>query len=56
MVDMAFQPDSEHALSTFGAVLTIVSTIVGGGIVGLPYAFIELGLWVSLICMLLVAL
>ena len=36
--------------------LTIVSTVVGGGIVGLPYAFIELGLWLSLACMILVVL
>ena len=56
VIDPNFQPDSDHSLTTFGAVLTIISTIVGGGIVGLPYAFLELGLWVSLGCMLLVAL
>ena len=37
-----------HALTTFGAVLTVVSTMVGGGIVGLPYAFLQMGLWISL--------
>jgi amino acid permease len=56
IVDPSFQPDSDHALTVFGAVLTIVSTIVGGGIVGLPYAFLELGLWISLGSMVLVAI
>jgi len=47
-MDPAHQPDDAHALTMFGGTLTILSTIVGGGIVGLPYAFLELGLWVSL--------
>ena len=38
-----------------GAVLTIVSTIVGGGIVGLPYGFYQLGLPLAMAVMLLVA-
>lgn len=41
----------DHALTTFGAVLTVVSTMVGGGIVGLPYAFLQMGIWVSLALM-----
>ena len=43
-------------MTLFGAVLTIISTIVGGGIVGLPYAFLELGLWISIGSMVLVAI
>ena len=37
-----------------GAVLTIISTIIGGGIVGLPYGFQQLGLYISLTVMVLV--
>lgn len=36
--------DSEHKLTAFGGALAIISTILGGGIVGLPYAIYLLGL------------
>lgn len=45
------QLGDDHALTTFGAVLTVVSTMVGGGIVGLPYAFLQMGIWISLALM-----
>ena len=48
-MDPAYQPDDAHALTMFGGTLTILSTIVGGGIVGLPYAFLELGVAVALV-------
>jgi len=32
-------------------VLTVVSTVVGGGIVGLPYSMVQLGLWPTLVIM-----
>ena len=35
------QPHKGGSLSIFGAALTVMSTIVGGGIVGLPYAFLH---------------
>ena len=56
VVDPAFQPDQQHSLTVSAAVLTIISTIVGGGIVGLPYAFYELGIYFGLLMMLLVAI
>ena len=45
-----------HALTTFGAVLTVVSTMVGGGIVGIPYAFLQMGLIISLALMIFTVL
>ena len=45
VLDSAFQADEDHALTVFGGILTIISTILGGGIVGLPYGFYQLGLW-----------
>ena len=34
----------EHGLTTFTGVLAILSTIIGGGIVSIPYAFVGIGL------------
>lgn len=51
--DETFQPDEDHALTVFGGVLTIISTIVGGGIVGLPFAFYMLGLVPGLVFMII---
>ena len=43
-----------HGLSTFGGALAIISTILGGGIVGLPYAVYLLGLPLGIVLNLLV--
>ena len=55
-VDSKYQPDVHNSLTVSGAVLTIISTIVGGGIVGLPYGFYNLGLYLALVIMILVSL
>lgn len=34
----------EHGLTTFTGVLAVLSTIVGGGIVSIPYSFVSLGI------------
>jgi len=36
-------------VGVFGAMLTIVGTIIGGGIVGIPYATLQTGIWLVLI-------
>jgi amino acid permease len=35
-------------VGVFGAMLTIVGTIIGGGIVGIPYATLQTGIWLVL--------
>ena len=37
--EMELQPVENHALTVFGGVVAVISSIVGGGIVGLPYVF-----------------
>ena len=44
----------EHGLTVFSGGLAIISTCVGGGIVGLPLAFYRLGLPVAIVLMLFV--
>lgn len=34
----------EHGLTTFTGVLAILSTIIGGGIVSIPYSFVSVGI------------
>ena len=43
-------------LSVFGGILTIMSTIIGAGMCGVPYAFFELGLYLGTVVNLLVIL
>ena len=50
-MDYEFQPDSTHGLTMFGGTLAIISTIIGGGIVGLPFALLQLGLWIFLVAL-----
>lgn len=35
---------SPHGLSTFTGILAILSTIIGGGIVSIPYSFVSFGI------------
>ena len=47
-----FQSDENHALTVFGGVVAVISSIVGGGIVGLPYVFYQMGIWTAMAFML----
>ena len=42
--DVEEQQNTENSLSVWGAVLIIISTMIGGSIVTLPFAFYQLGL------------
>ena len=41
---MSYYAGGEEGLSTFTGILALLSTIIGGGIVGLPYSYLILGL------------
>jgi amino acid permease len=42
-------------LTYFPAVLAFISTIVGGGVVGIPYAFYYLGIPIAIVLNILIA-
>lgn len=44
----------EKGLSIWGAILSFISTIIGGGIVGIPYAFYHVGIPVGIFMNILV--
>lgn len=51
IVKMSFHHDVNlsEKVGVFGAMLTIVGTIIGGGIVGIPYATLQTGIWLVLV-------
>ena len=44
LLDNEYQADEDHALNVFGGITAVISTMVGGGIVGVPYTFYQLGI------------
>lgn len=54
-IDHGKTPSKAKGLSTFYASLAVLSTIVGGGIVGIPLSFYSLGLPLGTLTSLLIA-
>ena len=50
-----FMPPA-HGLTTMTAVLAILSTIIGGGIVGVPYSFLNFGIPLAIVLNILVVI
>ena len=44
----------KHGLSTFTGILAILSTIIGGGIVGVPYSYLIFGIPIAIVLNVLV--
>ena len=56
LLDNEYQADEDHALGTFGGITAVISTMVGGGIVGVPYAFYQFGIIPATVFMLIMGI
>lgn len=56
MASPGFERNTKKGLSAFAASLAILSTIIGGGVVGLPYSFYQTGIPLGVACNIVFAL